>query len=192
MPLRFLAGKTAARLLLRDQLKSCADIERIAARIAYGNAGPRDLVALADSLTALPGLKETVSGTGETLPALLAEALDRIQDLPETIHLIRSAIADDPPAVARTGESSVPGSTVSLMRSAESCTREKDGLSNSRRRSGQKPASNPSRSGITGSSAIILTSPGPMSRSSRPGMNESRPRQPVSGTRFLNFARRKP
>jgi DNA mismatch repair protein MutS len=100
----FLAGKTAARLSLRDQLGSCGDIERIAARIAYGNAGPRDLVALAETLSALPGLKQCIAGSGGTSPpALVSEALAGIRDLPETINLIRKAITEDPPAVARNG-----------------------------------------------------------------------------------------
>ncbi len=100
----FLAGKTAARLSLRDRLKSSADIERIAARIAYGNAGPRDLAALAETLSALPGLKQCITETGSsTLPPLAAEALAAIRDLPETVDLIRRAITDDPPAVARNG-----------------------------------------------------------------------------------------
>ncbi len=100
----FLAGTTTVRLALRDHLKSCADIERIAARIAYGNAGPRDLVALAETLSALPGLKHCITETaGNPLPALVSEALAAIRDMPETIDLIRNAIADDPPAVARNG-----------------------------------------------------------------------------------------
>jgi DNA mismatch repair protein MutS len=99
----YLAGKTAARLFFRDQLKLCSDIERIAARIAYGNAGPRDLGALADSLAALPALKQCLAGAGGSLPELLAGALGGIRDLPETIALIGNAIADDPPAIARNG-----------------------------------------------------------------------------------------
>ncbi|MDD4136511.1 MAG: DNA mismatch repair protein MutS [Methanoregula sp.] len=100
----FLAGKTAARLAFRDQLKACGDIERIAARIAYGNAGPRDLVALADSLATLPGLKASLAECGETtLPALVSEALAEIQEMPETISLIQRAVAGDPPAIARNG-----------------------------------------------------------------------------------------
>ncbi|MDD1694628.1 MAG: DNA mismatch repair protein MutS, partial [Methanoregula sp.] len=100
----YLAGKTTGRLALRDQLKSCGDIERIAARIAYGNAGPRDLVALAETLSALPGLRQSIAETGDTpLPALVSEALSGIRDLPEVIDLIGKAITDDPPAVARNG-----------------------------------------------------------------------------------------
>ena len=38
--IEFLTTCTPARLTLRTLLAQCADIERIAARIAYGNAGP--------------------------------------------------------------------------------------------------------------------------------------------------------
>ncbi len=100
----FFCGDTTRRLAVRGQLGKLADIERIAARIAYGNAGPRDLVALADSLAALPALRETVqANAGDSLPPLLRSALDGTRDLPETVAYIRSAIADDPPLIARNG-----------------------------------------------------------------------------------------
>ena len=100
----FLAAHTVLRLELRSQLARCADIERIAARIAYGNAGPRDLLALAGSLSALPELKRTAGDAGgDTIPDVIRTAIADIRDLPETIDLIRKAIGDDPPAVARNG-----------------------------------------------------------------------------------------
>jgi len=100
----FLAGHTAERLSLHTHLTRVADIERIAARIAYGSAGPRDLLALADSLETLPELKKPLEDTGrKNLPELVHEALGQIRDLPETISLIRSAIVDEPPAIARNG-----------------------------------------------------------------------------------------
>jgi len=100
----FLAAHTVLRLALRSQLARCADIERIAARIAYGNAGPRDLLALAGSLSALPELKRTAADAGgDTVPDVIRTAIADIRDLPETIDLIRKAIVDDPPAVARNG-----------------------------------------------------------------------------------------
>jgi len=105
----FLAGRTAARMAFRDSLKACADIERIAARIAYGNAGPRDLIALADTLDTLPALKQCLSPSEKNLPTLAAEAIDAIHNLPDTVALIRKAIADDPPAVARNGGVIRPG-----------------------------------------------------------------------------------
>jgi DNA mismatch repair protein MutS len=100
----FFAKRTALRVLVRSELGKFSDIERIAARISYGNAGPRDLLALADSLAALPDLRSSVrSGEPEKIPSLLQSALEDIRDLPDTADLIRRAITDDPPAIARNG-----------------------------------------------------------------------------------------
>ena len=100
----YFAGNTPARLSLREQLRSCADIERIAARIAYGNAGPRDLIALAHSLAVLPELKRSVAGEKSgTLPDIIKEARDSLHELPDIIQLIGKALVDDPPAIPRNG-----------------------------------------------------------------------------------------
>ncbi len=100
----FLAGHTAERLALRSHLTRVADIERIAARIAYGNAGPRDLQALAASLQTLPELRQPLVGhAGKKLPRLLQGALDQCRDHPGTIDLIQRAIVDEPPVIARNG-----------------------------------------------------------------------------------------
>jgi len=100
----YFSTRTAVRLLVRSYMAKFADIERIAARIAYGNAGPRDLLALADSLAALPMLRNSVKPENTpVVPALISTALDTIRDLPETIALIRSAIIEEPPAIARNG-----------------------------------------------------------------------------------------
>ena len=97
-------SRTAVRLSVRSDLAKFADIERIAARISYGNAGPRDLLALADSLEALPALKRLVTPEqSKNFPAVLNEALGNMGELPDTVALIRRAIVDDPPAVARNG-----------------------------------------------------------------------------------------
>ncbi len=100
----FFTTRTAVRLSVRSDLSKFADIERIAARVSYGNAGPRDLLALADSLAALPALKGSFSpGQGEKLPATLIDAIRDMRDLPDTISLIRRAIVEEPPAIARNG-----------------------------------------------------------------------------------------
>ena len=52
--IEFFIQNTPVRLAVRSLLSRFADIERIAARIAYGNAGPRDLLALAESLESIP------------------------------------------------------------------------------------------------------------------------------------------
>jgi DNA mismatch repair protein MutS len=100
----FFIARTPARLSLRNLLSRCADIERIAARIAYGNAGPRDLIALADSLLSLPSIRSTVTDTSTgDLPENIADALKNLHDLPDCIALIKNAIVTDPPVIARNG-----------------------------------------------------------------------------------------
>jgi len=100
----YFSDATTTRLALRSALGRFTDIERIAARVSYGNAGPRDLVALADSLAALPDLKKVLAGPDTpVLPQLISHALGNIRELPDTISLIRTAIVDDPPAISRNG-----------------------------------------------------------------------------------------
>jgi DNA mismatch repair protein MutS len=102
--IEFFTSCTPARLALRTLLARFADIERIASRIAYGNAGPRDLIALADSLSALPEIKDTIRDCRTVdLPHHINNALQDIHDLPDSIDLIRRAIIDEPPAIARNG-----------------------------------------------------------------------------------------
>lgn len=62
---------------LQGRLKNIADIERIAARIAVGNARPRDLAALRDSLFALNEIELSAEGSSllETLKAVFPETL---------------------------------------------------------------------------------------------------------------------
>ena len=42
---------------LKESLEQIYDMERLMGRIAYGNAGARDLLALKQSLRALPGIR---------------------------------------------------------------------------------------------------------------------------------------
>jgi DNA mismatch repair protein MutS len=79
-------------------------MERIAGRISYGNATPRDLVTLRQSLEAVPEIRrilDAVYSGGE--PAAIARALRDCAPLPETAALIAKAIADDPPPNVRSG-----------------------------------------------------------------------------------------
>jgi DNA mismatch repair protein MutS len=88
---------------IRGLLGRCADLERIAGRIAYGNAGPRDLTVLRDLLARIPKIRG-IFGTGDTRPPPPLEAsLGSLRDLPEATALISRAIADDPPAAAGEG-----------------------------------------------------------------------------------------
>jgi DNA mismatch repair protein MutS len=94
------AGK---RRELRDLLGRCADIERIAGRIAYGNAGPRDLVAMRDLLGEIPKIRALFAKAGVRPAQAVQESLDTLQDLHDVAALIARAVTDDPPAMARQG-----------------------------------------------------------------------------------------
>jgi DNA mismatch repair protein MutS len=95
---------TMVREQLRELLPGCSDLERIAGRIAYGNAGPRDLVALKESLLVIPRIRATIPLPDEKpLPGIVCRSLDELHEMPGVIDLISRAIVDDPPAGIRTG-----------------------------------------------------------------------------------------
>ncbi len=98
----FFANSTVARRDLRRRLGGLGDLERIAGRIAYGNASPRDLLALRRSLEALPGLKALLASAAD-VPALLAAAAGELGDHAGEAALVATALVDDPPAVTRSG-----------------------------------------------------------------------------------------
>ncbi|MBE6031830.1 MAG: DNA mismatch repair protein MutS [Clostridiales bacterium] len=85
---------------LREGLKKIYDFERLAGRIACGNANGRDLIALATSIEVLPDIKAELQGCGS---ALLEELDEKIHDLQDIFDLIRRAIADEPPFTIREG-----------------------------------------------------------------------------------------
>jgi DNA mismatch repair protein MutS len=99
----FFVRRPTVRLAVRSLMNRMADLERIAARIAYGNAGPRDLVALTVSLGMVPEIKNLVIGKGDEPPAFVRDATGDLHELPDTIALVKKAIIDDPPATAKNG-----------------------------------------------------------------------------------------
>jgi len=93
--------------LLRDSVRSglnrFSDIERIAGRISYGNAGPRDLLALKNSLEKASYVKESFLLSELKKPQLITKSLENISDMENLRSLIESAICDEPPVLARNG-----------------------------------------------------------------------------------------
>ncbi|HEZ1858175.1 TPA: DNA mismatch repair protein MutS [Neisseria meningitidis] len=72
---------------LQCRLKNIADIARIAARIAVGNARPRDLASLRDSLFELAQIDLSANGSSllETLKAVFPENLSTAEQLRQAI-----------------------------------------------------------------------------------------------------------
>lgn len=88
---------------LRAQFHRFADLERIAARIAYGNAGPRDLITLKHSLGKISQIQDIFRDQDKELPALIGEAISGIEPMEETADLIGRALVEEPPAQAKAG-----------------------------------------------------------------------------------------
>lgn len=129
--------RSMLRAELRAALKPLADLERLTNRVRSGHAQPRDLVALRETLQRLPVIQRLLQREAPPTPEFLPlpEACDA------ELHLLRAAIADDPPAtlqnigVIRPGYSAELDSVVEASRHArewianlESVERERTGI----------------------------------------------------------------
>ncbi|MFE5317318.1 DNA mismatch repair protein MutS [Paenibacillus sp. NPDC056579] len=92
------------QLIVRDELKQSLkevyDLERLVARIAYGNANARDLVALKASLQQVPQLKQICEASGSATLSALTARIDPCQDI---MAWIEDAITEEPPVSIRDG-----------------------------------------------------------------------------------------
>ena len=95
-----LAFRTTERGKFRETIKAVQDLERLTARVALGNAGPRDLVGLKQSLAVVPRVRTVLTDLRAPLILSLVSGLD---DLADVRHLIETAIVDEPPALVRDG-----------------------------------------------------------------------------------------
>ena len=96
-----LAFRAADRGKVRDTLKVVLDLERLVSKVALATASPRDLVALARSLAAVPRTRLLLGECQAPLISALVAALD---DLPEVRGAIDATLVDEPPALARDGD----------------------------------------------------------------------------------------
>lgn len=94
------------RRSLRTALKRVYDIERLAGRLAYRTATPRDLLSLRDSLAALPDIKALLT---EFPGALLSELNAGIDLLGAERAEVERAIRDDAPLTVKEGGIIKPG-----------------------------------------------------------------------------------
>ncbi len=85
---------------VKEALKQIYDLERLAGRIACGNANAKDMIALRNSIAVLPDLKGSLCGCGD---ALLERLEQEMSDLSSVYDLIKSAITEEPPFTIREG-----------------------------------------------------------------------------------------
>ena len=89
------------RANLRTELGSVYDLERLISRVSLGVANARDLLALKQSFTVLPRVREILSGCNARLIFDMAEDWD---ELGEVFTLIERAIYEEPPYTLREGK----------------------------------------------------------------------------------------
>ena len=120
------------RAEIRSALKPLADLERLVNRVMAGQAQPRDLVAMRDTLSRLPGIID-IAGNDPSIPKLTPAN--------DELSLLQSAIDDDPPStlqntgIIRAGYSQELDSVIDASKHArdwianlESIEREKTGI----------------------------------------------------------------
>jgi DNA mismatch repair protein MutS len=88
------------RARAREALGRVQDLERILGRVTLGTAGPRDLVALARSIRALPPAAEALGECQAPLLRLLVKDLDPPLDLADDVE---RTLVEEPPALLREG-----------------------------------------------------------------------------------------
>lgn len=85
---------------LQNQLNEVYDLERLIARISFGNANGRDLLQLRTSLKAVPNIKNILNELGNEEFKKISDSLD---DLYSLTSLIDSAISEDAPVTVKEG-----------------------------------------------------------------------------------------
>lgn len=85
---------------VREALKQVYDFERLAGRVASGNANGKDLIALKSSVFVLPEIKDNLEYAES---ALLQKLRSEIHDLDDIYQLVEAAIREDAPFTIKEG-----------------------------------------------------------------------------------------
>lgn len=95
-----LSDKHIDREEIREYLSGIYDLERLAGRISYRSAGPKDLIAFLSSIKLLKPIKNAGSVFESKL---LKETIDEIDTLDDLCDLTERAIVEDPPFQIKEG-----------------------------------------------------------------------------------------
>ena len=95
-----LVDQVILRNNVKEHLKKIYDLERLAGRIACGNANGKDLIALRNSIFVLPDMKSELASCGDSLLEKLEAGMDALTEIYE---LIDRAIVEEPPFTIKEG-----------------------------------------------------------------------------------------
>lgn len=91
------------KVIIREEIKNILtqiyDIERLISRVNYGNANPRDLLSLRNSMQKIPELKQKL----HLFQSSMLQEASTIADFHELTALLQSSIRDDAPITLREG-----------------------------------------------------------------------------------------
>lgn len=90
------------------QLQNVRDIERLITKVSSGNASPRDLVALKNSIIPIPKLKSTLQLIANGSELIRGDE-QVMEALPDMVNLITSALVEDPPLRLNDGKAFLEG-----------------------------------------------------------------------------------
>ena len=93
-----LVKNIVVRDALTSLLGSVYDIERLCGKVSYNNLTPKDTIALKNSLSVLPEIKEKLSGFKSTILKNIAKD---IYDYSSIYNMLDSAIVENPPYVLK-------------------------------------------------------------------------------------------
>ena len=91
---------------VRVMLDEVYDLERLIARISFGNANGRDLLQLKTSLKPLPALKDALSKLNN---AHIDDIANKFSNFDDLVDLIEKAISEDAPITIKEGGIFKPG-----------------------------------------------------------------------------------
>lgn len=76
-----LVSSKARRENIAEALKTVRDLERLAGRVAYGSATPKDLLAISDTLSAVPQIRDILKNSTSKLLKNLFSEMDAMEDI---------------------------------------------------------------------------------------------------------------
>ncbi len=88
------------RMDAQTHLKNIQDMERLCTRAGFGNAGPRDVFSLSQSIKAIRPLKNTLDKSDNSLITRLNNNIDTLEQLGA---LLDKAVIENPPATIKDG-----------------------------------------------------------------------------------------
>src|SRR6185503_5742569 len=95
-----LKDRIQQRVSLRTTLRDVQDIARLGSRVTLGVAGPRELLALKQSVSALPELRSHLQSFGASLLVDVQESWDDCRDVHD---MVEQAVKPDTPMALRDG-----------------------------------------------------------------------------------------